>query len=433
MSTELVTIILFGGMLLFLALGVRVFLALAVISILVTFILNGSEGLLMVGLTTYRQITNTSLITIPLFLLMGNFLVHSGMSDRLFTALSYWLSRVRGGLAVVSMAVCVVLAMCSGFSPGLITMGLVAVPAMLKRGYDKSLTLGSVMAGGILGDVIPPSLMMIIYGFITRMSIGKLFMGGFIPGFICAGLYIIYILTRCYFQPRLAPPLAEAVTWNMRWISLKEVIIPVLLVLAVLGSIFSGAATPSEAASVGAFGALLSCFIYRRFNWKVLKTTCIETLKISGMALWILVAATLFGNVYSSAGAQAMIMGIVKGLTIDPWFILITMQIILLIFGMFMDDFAIITICAPIFSPIAVSLGFDPLWFGIVFILNMQIAYMSPPFGWCLILMKGIAPPDITTRDIWRSVPPFIAIQLLTLIITMIFPALATWLPSKMA
>lgn len=432
MSAELATLILFGGMIVLLALGVRVFLALGVISLIVTYLISGTNGLYMVALTTYGEITNTKLITIPLFLLMGNLLVHSGISDRLFQALSYWLSGVRGSLAVVSLGVCVALAMCSGFSPGLITMGLIAVPAMLKRHYDKSLALGSVMAGGILGDVIPPSLMMIIFAFITRISLGKLFFGGAIPGFICATIYTIYILTRSYFQPHLAPRVAEDVTWGMRWTSLREVIVPALLVLAVLGSIFTGMATPTEAAAVGAFGALLSCFIYRRFSRKVLITSCLETLKISGMALWILVVATLFGKVYASAGAQGMIMGIVGGLEVNRWFILIGMQLLLLIFGMFMDDFAIIIICAPIFMPIAISLGFDPIWFAIVFILNMQMAYMTPPFGWCLILMKGIAPPEVTTTDIWRSVPPFVAMQLLVLVMVMVFPALALWLPGRM-
>ena len=432
MSVELVTLILFGGLLLLLALGVRVFLTLGIISVIITFLISGVNGLFMVATTTYKTITNDAVIAIPLFLLMGNFLVYSGIADRLFTALSYWLSGIRGSLAIVSLGVCVVLAMCSGFTPGLITMGLIAVPAMLKRNYDKSLVLGSVMAGGILGDVIPPSLMMIIFGSITRVSVGKLFMGGFIPGFICAAIYTLYILIRSYYQPHFAPRVAENVTWGMRWTSLKEIIIPALLVLAVLGSIFTGMATPSEAAGVGAFGALLSCFVYRRFSWKVLTTTCMETLKISGMALWILVVATLFGQVYTSGGAQGMVMGIVEGLQVNRWFILIAMQIILLIFGMFMDDFAIITICAPIFMPIALSLGFDPVWFAIVFILNMQIAYMSPPFGWCLILMKGIAPPEVSTADIWRSVPPFIGMQLLVLIIVMAFPPLAIWLPGKM-
>lgn len=433
MSAELATIVLFGGLLVLLALGVRVFIALGVISVIVSILIDGFGRLGVVGITVFREITSDSLIAIPLFVLMGNLLVHSGISDRLFTAISYWLSRVRGGLAVVSMIVCVVLAMCSGFSPGLITMGLVAVPAMLKRNYSKSLALGSVMAGGILGDVIPPSLMMIIMASIIReVSIGKLFAGGVLPGLICAGLYIVYMLIRSRLQPAYGPALEEEVTWRMRWVSLREIVIPALLIVAVLGSIFLGIATPSHAAGVGAFGALLCCIGYRKFNWQVISSSSMETLKVTGMVLWILVTATLFGNVYATAGAQGMVESLILGMEVNRWFLIIGMQVILLIFGMFMDDFAIIIICAPIFMPIAISLGFDPVWFGIVFILNMQVAYMTPPFGWCLIMMKGIAPPEVTTADIWRSVPPFVGMQVLVLVLTMVFPALALWLPGKM-
>ncbi len=431
MSTELITLILFGGLMLLLALGVHVFLAIGVISVVVTFLLSGTNGLFMVASTTYKEITDTTLIAIPMFLLMGNFLIHSGISDRLFQALSYWLSGLKGSLAIVSLVVCVALDMCTGFGPGLLTMGLIAVPAMLKRGYNKQLALGTVMAGGA-GDILPPSIIMIIFAYISRLSIGKIFFAGAIPGFTLAGAYILYVAIRCRLQPQLAPRIAEAITWKMRVTSLREVIIPVLLVIAVLGSIFTGMATPSEAAGVGAFGALLSCFIYRRFSWKMLKTSCLETIKISGMALWILVAATLFGQVYTSGGAQEMVMNLVSQLGINRWFILIGMQIILLIFGCFMDDYAIVTICAPIFMPVVILLGFDPIWFSIVFLVNMQIAYLTPPFGWSLFLMKGVAPPGISTEDIWRSVPPFIALQLLVLIIVMAFPQLALWLPGKM-
>ena len=432
MSIELVTILLFGGLILLLALGVPVAFAIGGISVGFTFLLWGSKGLYTVVTTTISKITDPVLITIPLFLLMGNFLLHSGISDRLFQALSYWLSGLRGNLAIVSVGVCVALAMCSGFGPGILTLGLIAVPAMLKRRYDKSLALGSVMAGGVLGDIIPPSIIMIVFAYIARLSIGKLFFGGAIPGLICAGLYALYIAIRCYFRPQLAPKVAEDVSWKMRWASLREVIIPTLLVLMVLGSIFLGIATPTEAAGVGAIGAFLCCLIYRRFNWKMLMTSCLETMKISSMALWILVAATLFGVFYTSAGAQGLVMGLVEGLPVNPWLIIIGMQIVLLIFGMFMDDYAIIIICAPIFMPIAISLGFDPIWFAIVFILNMQVAYLTPPFGWALILMKGVAPPEITTGDIWRSVPPFVLIQLLVLVLVMLLPQLALWLPGKM-
>ena len=432
MSIELVTILLFSGLIFLLAMGVPVAFALGGISAVFAFILGGPNALYIVATTTYREITDPNLITIPLFLLMGNFLFHSGISDRLFQALSYWLSGLRGGLAIVSVGVCVALAMCGGFGPGILTMGLIAVPAMLKRSYDKSLALGSVMAGGVLGEIIPPSIIMIIFAYIARISIGRLFFGGAIPGLITACLYILYITIRCHFQPHLAPREAVEVTWRIRWAALKDIVLPVLLVVLVLGSIFLGIATPTEASGVGAMGAFLICFVYGRFTWKVLSDSCLETLKISGMVLWILIGATLFGVFYTSAGAQSLVMEIVKGLQVNRWLILGAMQVILLISGMFMDDYAVVTICAPIFVPIAKFLGFDPIWFSILFILNMQVAYLTPPFGWALILLKGVAPPGIQTKDIWRSVPPFVGIQLLVLIIAMVFPQVALWLPEKM-
>jgi len=432
MSIELVSILLFGSLLLLLSLGVPVVFALGGVSVILTFLLEGYTGLYTVATTTYREITDPTLITIPLFLFMGNLLIHSGISDRLFQALNYWLSGLKGSLAIVSVGVCVALAMCGGFGPGILTMGLIAVPAMLKHSYNKPLALGSVMAGGVLGTIIPPSIIMIVFSFIARVSVGRLFFGGALPGFICAFFYIIYIATRCYFQPHLAPKVSGDITWRKRLTSLKNVILPTLLIVMVLGSIFSGMATPTEAASVGAMGAFIICVIQRRFTWKVIFDSCLDTLRISGMVLWILVAATLFGIFYTTAGAQSLVMDIVKNLEMNRWLILGAMQIILLISGMFMDDYAVVTICAPIFLPIAKFLGFNPIWFSVVFLLNMQVAYLTPPFGWALILMKGVAPPEVTTKDIWQSVPPFVAIQLLVLIIVMIFPQVALWLPEKM-
>jgi len=432
MGIELVTALLFGGLFFLLAIGVPVVFALGGISVVITFLLGGMNDLYIVATTTYREITDPGLITIPMFLLMGNFLIHSGISDRLFKALNLWLSGLKGGLAIVSIGVCVALAMCGGFGPGILTMGLIAVPAMLKQRYNKSLALGSVMAGGVLGTIIPPSIIMIIFGYISRVSIGRIFFAGAIPGLITAGLYILYITLRCYFQPHLAPTSSELMTSKNRWVTLKDIILPALLVVLVLGSIFLGIATPTEAAGVGAFGAFLICVLYGRLTWKVITDSCVETMKISGMALWILVAATLFGVVYTSAGAQDMVMTIVQKVPVNRWLILAAMQIMLLIFGMFMDDYAIITICAPIFIPISKYLGFDPVWFAIVFILNMQVAYLTPPFGWALILMKGVAPPEIHTKDIWRSIPPFVGMQLIVLLLVMLFPQLALWLPMKM-
>lgn len=432
MSTELVTLLLFGGLLFLMAIGIPVIFSLGCISVVILFLIGGVNDLYLVATTTYRQISDPNLITIPMFVVMGNFLVHSGISDRLFRALNHWLSAIRGGLAVVTIVVCVALAMCGGFGPGILTMGVIAVPAMLKQGYDKHLSLGSVMAGGVLGSIIPPSIIMIIFAYISRNSVGKLFFGGVIPGFITAFFYILYVLIRSYMQPELAPKCKENVDWKMRWRSLNEIVLPSLLIVLVLGSIFMGIATPTEAGAVGAMGAFLICIAYRKLTWDVIFNSCIATMKITGMALWILSAATLFGVVYTSAGAQGMVMELVGSVGVNRWIILFVMQIILLVFGMFMDDFAVITICAPIFIPIAKFLGFDQIWFSIIFILNMQVAYLTPPFGWSLILMKGVAPTGISTVDIWKSVPPFVVIQLTVLLLTMIFPQLALWLPNMM-
>lgn len=431
MSIELITIILFGGLLLLLALGIPVTFALGCITVVMTFFIDGPDALYTVATTAYQQITSATLMTIPLFLIMGNFLVQSGISERMYNGLNYWLSGLRGGLAIVSIAVCVSLAMCGGFGPGILTMGLVAVPAMIKHNYSKSIALGSVMAGGVLGEIIPPAIIMIIFAFIARISIGKLFFGGFVPGIILALLYVAFIVVTGLINPKALPKTKEDVTWVMRWKALREIFLPAMLVVLVLGSIFFGIATPTEAAGVGALGALIICAIHRKLTWAVIKDSCAETLKITGMALWILIPATLFGVFYSSAGAQDMIMEFIESLEVNRYVVLICMQLVLLLFGMFMDDYAVVTICAPIMIPIARMLGFNPIWFSILFILNMQVAYLTPPFGWALIMMKGVAPAGVTTRDIWRSVPPFVLIQFVVLILVMLFPQIATWLPNK--
>jgi tripartite ATP-independent transporter DctM subunit len=430
MSVELITVILFGGLILLLALGVPVIFALGSITIVLTYLIEGPDALYTVATTTYQQITSPTLMTIPLFLIMGNFLVKSGISERMYNGLNYWLSDIRGGLAIVSIVVCVALAMCGGFGPGILTMGLVAVPAMLKRGYCKNIALGTVMAGGVLGTIIPPSIIMIIFAYIARVSIGKLFFAGVVPGFILAFLYMAYVIIYGFLKPEQLPKLSEEVTWKMRFKALREIFLAIALVIAVLGSIFLGVATPTEAAGVGAMGSIIICIIHRRLTWQVIRESCTSTFKITGMALWILIPATLFGVFYASIGAQDVIMEFIESLQVNRYYVLIAMQLMLMMFGMFMDDYAVVTICAPIMLPIAKLLGFEPIWFSILFILNMQMAYMTPPFGWALIMMKGVAPIGVSTRDIWRSVPPFVLIQFLVLLLVMIFPSIATWLPN---
>ncbi len=432
MSVGLITLLLFSSIIFLIFLGVPVAFALGGISAVFTYFVMGSSGLYVVAATTLAQITDTTLITIPLLTLMGQFLSMSGMAKRLFQITNYWLSGIKGSTALVSLGVCVALAMTGGFGPGMITMAIVAVPVMLDRGYDKSIALGSVMSGGVLGALIPPSIIMIIFAYVNSLSVAKLFLGGILPGILTASCFAIYIVLRCYIQPHLAPVLVEKVTWKTRLISLREIIPPVLLIVSVLGSILTGLATPPEASSIGAIGCLAICILYGKFTWKGFSEVCRENLKITCMVLWIMIGANMFRVLLSGAGVQEMLLELVNGMEVNRWIIIITMQLMLMVFGMIMDDFALVVICSPIFLPIVISLGFDPLWFAIIFILNMQMALLTPPFGWALILMRGLAPPGVSTKDIWKSVPPFAAIQLFILVISMLFPQLITWLPGKM-
>jgi len=366
---------------------------------------------------------------------MAHVLQHSGMADELYGAVHQWLGGLKGGLAMGTVIICTLFAAMSGISgAATVAMGLIALPAMLKRNYDKRIAVGCIAAGGVLGILIPPSVIMILYAMISRESVGGMFFGGVIPGLVLSGLFIIYIGIRSTLQPHLGPPvpLEERVSLKQRLISLKSVVLPILLVILVLGSIYTGAATPTEAAGVGAIGAFICAIIYRRLNWRVLVNITRGTFKITGMVMWIVAAAAAFTGLYISLGAQALIIEVVTGLQVSPWAILIGIQVILFLFGMFMDDFAIVMLCAPIFVPIVRTLGFDTLWFGILFIVNMQMAFLTPPFGYNLFYLRGVAPKGVTMGDIYRSIIPFVGLQALGLALVMIFPKLALWLPNLM-
>lgn len=433
MSTEVITVLFFGCMIGALFAGVPIFIAMGGVAAIFAVIFKGPNMLYVLPTSFFAQGTSMTLLTIPMFTLMGNFLVHSGVSEKMFKGLSLWVTGIRGGLAAVSLVICVALAMCGGFGPGIITMGLIAVPAMLRYNYSKSISLGCVMAGGTLGEIIPPSIAMIIFADVGRMSIGKLFAAGVIPGFVLSLLFLAYILIYGLIWPDKVPSLAKEmkVTWSERIVALRDVLVTVGFVACVLGSIITGLATPTEAACVGAFGSVLICAGYGRLTPEVIKDACQATLAIIGMVMWIIGTAALFNVVYTSIGAGDMIQEFVDGLEVSRWLILIAMQLILFMFGMFLDDAAIIILCAPIFLPIVKLLGFDVYWFAIVFILNLQMAFLSPPFGYGLIMMKSVAPKGITTVDLWKAVPPFMIMQLFVLILVMVYPQLALWLPQK--
>ena len=394
-------------------------------------ILWGPNSIQLLAHAALGSMTAFMLVAIPLFILMGNILERSGLAEALYRMIYIWMGSIRGGLAIGTILICTLMAAMVGvIGAGIVTMGIIALPSMLQHKYNKELAMGSIMAGGGLGALIPPSVPMILYCSIGRLSVGKMFLGGIIPGLILSLLYMSYIGIRCYFNPTLGPALSsdENVSWNEKLIALKDSILPIILVLLVLGSIFFGAATPTEASAMGASGAVLVSIIYRKFSWLVLKEACYRTLKLFGMVMWILIGAACFSRFYMAMGAADLVSGLITESGINPWLILIGIQLSLSLLGMIMEDYAIIMIAAPIYIPIITSLGFDPLWFGVLFLINMQIAVLTPPYGFALFYMKGVS-STTNMGSIYRAILPFLPLQIAGLTLVILFPKLAVWLP----
>ncbi len=416
-----------------LLIGVPVGFALTGVAMLGTICSWGVGGLYQIVSTTYSDSTSFILIAIPLFILMANFLERSGLADDLYQIIYLWSGRLNGGLAIGTVIICAIFGAMSGVgSVATVTMGLIALPAMFKRGYDKSLVLGSIMAGGALGILIPPSIIMIIYAGIAEVSVGKLFMAGILPGLVLSLLFIGYIGIRCCLNPRMGPAIPERYSLKQKLQSLKGIILPILLVLFVLGSIYQGIATPTEAAGIGAFGALLCMVIYRRFNFKNLNSALLSTVKVNAMVMWIIIGAACFTHYLAFVGVQEVFQELMLNLGVSRWWILIFIQLIFFFCGMILEPAAIITLLGPILIPIVHALGFDLLWFGVLFVINMTMGYLTPPFGFNLFILKGVAPPEISMNDLYRSVVPFCVLQVIGLIIVVLFPEIALWLPNNM-
>jgi tripartite ATP-independent transporter DctM subunit len=319
-------------------------------------------------------------------------------------------------------------------SAAIITMGVTVLPAMLKRGYDRNLAMGSIAAGSTLGILIPPSALGTLYASAAGISIGRMFLAGFIPGLMIAGIFILYIGIRCYLNPSLGPPLPpeERVSQGKKLISLSSVILPSLLVVAVLGSIFTGMASVTESAAIGAFGSILLVILNRRLSWKNLKEVSYNTLLLTLMIVWVLIAASSFRALYAVIGATDLIQPAFLAVPGGKWGAVIATQIILLILGCFLDEFGILIITMPIFIPVMKAFGVDLLWFGILFIINMEMAELTPPIGMNLFYMKAVVGDEVPMEQIWRAVMPFVGLLLLGLIIIMIFPQIATYLPNRL-
>jgi tripartite ATP-independent transporter DctM subunit len=381
---------------------------------------------------------NFILVAIPMFILMANLLQQSGVADGLFDSLRYLLGRVRGGVALAVVAVCTVFAACTGVvGASVVSMGLLALPMMIRYGYDKRLSAGTICAGGTLGILIPPSIMLIVMADMSGLSVGRLFIGSVVPGLVLAGLYMAYILILCGRRPELGPPLSPEerrlvpVKKRLR-MALVSLVPPALLIMGVLGSIFSGVATPTEASGVGAFLALLMTIAYRRLSWRMLKETTLSTAKTVSMVMVILVGATCFTGVFMGIGGGKVISSLILGLGLGKWGVFALMLMIVFAFGAFIDWIGIVYLTFPIFLPISVEMGFDPLWFVVCIAVCLQTSFLTPPFGYALFYMKGIASETLTTSDIYRSIVPFVILMLFGLFVCILFPNLilvpASWI-----
>jgi tripartite ATP-independent transporter DctM subunit len=435
MDPAWLTLLLFGSLVLLLLLGLPIAFTLGGLALIFTLWLWGPGGLLMLASHAYGESMNFILVSAPLFILMAVVLEGSGIAEDLFETMYVWLGGVPGGLLTGTIIICAIFAAMSGISGvATVTMGLIALPAMLKRGYDRKMCIGGIMCGGALGIIIPPSVIAILYGSITGTSVGKLFMGGFIPGIMIAGVMIFYTTVKCVRNPKYGPPVPaeERANFRAKMASLKYIIFPLLLILLVLGVIYSGICTPTEASAIGAFGALLCSLIKRNLTWKSMKAATIRTLNITCMALWIVFAAKSFSSIYTAGGASDFILSLVQNLAIPPLMMIWIMQVIFFILGMFIDPVGMCMICSPVFLPIVTNLGFDPTWFGILFILNCGMAYITPPFGFNLFYMRAIAPADCTMGEIYVSVWPWVICEAVVLMLVMFFPIIGMWLPNQM-
>ena len=429
------TLIVFGSMLILLALGLPVAFALGGAATIFTILLWGPGGTFMIAARTFSMMRTVVLIAIPLFVFMASVLERSGIAEDLYEAMYHWVGHLKGGLAAGTVGICTILAAMTGLGgTATVIMGMIALPAMLKRGYDKKIPIGCIMAGGALGPLIPPSLVLIVYGVLAQVSVGKLFAGGLFPGLLVSSFIITYILIRCQLNPNLGPavPPEERTGWREKITSLKAVVLPLAVIVSVLGSIYGGLATPTEAAAVGAFSVLVCSVIYRKFNWELLKESAFATMKITGFIMWILLGANMFAAVYMGLGAPKLVQAVFEVVPLGYWGALILIQAVWFILGCLMDSLSILMITSPLFLPLIPMFGYNPIWFGVLYPVNTEMGYLTPPFGANLFYMKGVAPKEITMGDIYRSVLPFVMLQAAGLVVCMLFPPIITWLPSLM-
>ena len=439
---ELLTLIMFGSLLVLLMAGLPLAFVTGGLACVFLFLLGDARALNIVPSRIFPLMTNYQLSAIPLFIFMAAMLERAGIINDMFDVIYKVLGGVRGGLAAATILASTILAAMVGvIGAAVVTMGIIALPAMLKRGYEPKIAMGSIMAGGTLGILIPPSILAIIYAVVAEQSVGELFIGAVIPGLLLSGMYIAYVVIRSYINPQLGPPIPEEerVSNREKLQLIGKMSAPIALIIVVLGVIFTGVATPVEAAGIGTFGAFIVAAIHRKLDWQTIREASLTTLKASAMVIWIMFGATIFVGLYVLEGGQQFVQDSLAAAGLGPWGILILMQILLVVLGMFLDWVGILLLCVPIFVPIIKALGAaafgltDPddlvLWFGVLYLVNMQMSFLSPPFGYALFYLRGVAPADIPMSDIFKSALPFLALQVVGLALCMLFPQIITWLP----
>ncbi|MCT7374270.1 TRAP transporter large permease [Chelativorans salis] len=434
MSYEMTAILMFSGMMGLLLTGQRVFGAIGFIAVAFALLLWGTGGSEIAFSSAMKLMKWYALLTLPLFIYMGYMLSESGIADDLYKMFHVWFGPVRGGLAIGTIALMVVISAMNGLSVAGMAIGAtIALPELLRRGYDKVMVTGVIQAGSSLGILVPPSVVLVLYAMIARQPVGQLWLAGVFPGLMMAGLFILYIAVRCWLQPNLGPVLSaeeRRIPWSVKLSLLSAGILPFFIFMAMTGLFVMGYTSLVESSAIGAVSATLAAAIRGRLTRAVFHTTVRKTLAISCMFMWIIVAALCFGAVFDGLGAVRAIENFfLEQLGLSPWEVLILMQLSYLIMGMFLDDTAMLVIVAPLYIPLVKALGFDLIWYGVLYTITCQIAYMTPPFGYNLFLMRAMAPPEVSLGDIYRSIIPFVAVMVLALVMVMAFPQIALWLP----
>jgi tripartite ATP-independent transporter DctM subunit len=435
-SYPLIAALMFSSMMLLLLTGQRVFAVIGFVAAAFALALWGEGASEMPFAASIQLLNWYPLLTLPLFIYMGYMLSESGIADDLYRMFHVWAGPVRGGLAIGTIGLMVIIAAMNGLSVAGMAIGAsIALPELLRRGYDKVMVTGVIQAGSSLGILIPPSVVLILYGMIARQPIGQLWLAGVFPGLLLAALFVAYIAIRCWLQPGLGPPLPLAerrqVSWADKIRLLGAGILPLLIFFLMTGLFLMGATSLVESAAVGAAASSVVAILRGRLSFQVLEDTVRKTLSISCMFMWIILAALCFGAVFDGLGAvNAIRLLFLDEWGLSPWEVIILMQLSYLVMGTFLDDTAMLVIVAPLYIPLVVSLGFDPVWYGVLYTISCQIAYMTPPFGYNLFLMRAMAPPEVTLADIYVSIIPFVLVMILGLVIIMVFPEIALWLPS---